>query len=252
MTNRRRRKLTWRGAGIAALLAAAALIWANGWSSDETSVCYGVNSKGALRDAWKLPRQGANFRAYNLLPWLLGRTFVHSAVYDIVLDAYAMLADSNGETVFVYGETGFARGGRFRPHRTHQIGLSVDFMVPVRDASGASRELPTSMFDQFGYRHEFDDSGALGDSNGDMGGALHIDFEALAAHLAALKRSAAIHHVRMSRVIFEAPLREHLTATRAWPEIASLPFNVKPPWIRHDEHFHVDFDVPCRPLSDLD
>lgn len=248
MIRRLTRKSAWKAAAAGAILALTMLVWASGWSSDETSACYGVNSKGALRDAWKLPRRGPNFRVYNLLPWLLGRTFVHSAVYDIVLDAYAMLAASGGETTYVYGETGFARGGRFRPHRTHQVGLSVDFMVPVRDASGVPRELPTSIFDQFGYSHEFDDSGVLGGSSAE----LRIDFEALAAHLAALKRSAAIHHVRISRVIFEAPLREHLTTTRAWPEIANLPFNVKPPWIRHDEHFHVDFDVPCRPLSDLE
>lgn len=239
----------WKVAAAGAILGVSALAWASGWSSDHSSTCYGAGSQGALRDAWKLPLRGSNFRAYDAVPWLLGRTFVHSAVYDIVTDAFAMLAESHGETTFVYGETGFARGGRFRPHRTHQVGLSVDFMVPVRDAAGP-RELPTSAFDKWGYANEFDAAGKL--LGTEAGGELSIDFEALAAYLAALKRGAAIHHLRIERVIFDAPLREHLTTTRAWPDIAELPFNVKEPWIRHDEHFHVDFDVPCRPLSDLD
>ena len=34
---------------------------------------------------------------------------------------------------FVYGETGWPDGGPMPPHRTHRNGMSVDFMVPVRD-----------------------------------------------------------------------------------------------------------------------
>jgi hypothetical protein len=30
----------------------------------------------------------------------------------------------------------------------------------------------------------------------------------------------------------------------------TLPFMKATPWIKHDEHYHVDFSLPCRPLSD--
>jgi penicillin-insensitive murein endopeptidase len=175
---------------------------------------------------------------------LLGRTFIHSSVSAVLLDAYSRLSVKSPELKLVYGETGFARGGRFRPHRTHQNGLSVDFMVPVRDSSGVAREIPTSISNKFGYGLEFDDGGTLGD--------FRVDFEAIALHLAELRRSALAHDVRIARVIFDPKLRGHLTSTTRWHDIAGLPFLLQSAWIRHDEHYHVDFDVPCRPLSTVD
>lgn len=240
--NRRRfRQRVLIGAVTAGLVLVGAVVWTSG-SSDRPSTCFGSSSRGALHDAWKLPRTGANFRAYSDVGWLAGRTFVHSAVHGVVLEAYARLASSHPEYEFVYAETGFASGGSFEPHRTHQNGLSIDFMVPVRDASGSIVELPTSALRKFGYDLEFDDSGTLAE--------LRIDFEAIALHLAELKRSAASRRVRIARVIFDPKLRSHLIRTRAWADIEDLPFMIKPAWIRHDEHYHVDFDVPCRPLAE--
>jgi len=226
-----------------AMAVVAALLWVGGRSSDRPSTCFGTGSRGALRDAWKLPRKGDNFRPYSVLGWLAGRTFVHGAVHEIVVDAYARLAATHPEYKFVYGETGFARGGSFEPHRTHQNGLSVDFMVPVRDATGAPVEIPTSIIEKFGYDLEFNDSGKLGE--------LEIDFEAIALHLAELKNAASRRHAKIVRVIFDPKLRQRLTSTRAWPKIKALPYMTKPAWIRHDEHYHVDFEVPCRPLAEL-
>jgi penicillin-insensitive murein endopeptidase len=117
-------------------------------------------------------------------------------------------------------------------------------MMPLRDELGAAAQLPTSVLTKFGYAHEFDDAGALGN--------LHIDFETLAAHLSALERSAARHHVEITRVILEPSLRRRLSETRAWPRIARLPFMLESAWVRHDEHYHVDFGVSCRPLSDVE
>jgi len=219
----------------------AVVLWMRGSSSDIPSTCFGTTVEGTLRDGWKLPRSGANFRAYAVVPWLSGRTFVHSAVHAVVLDAYQSVATEHPEYRFVYGETGLAAGGSFKPHRTHQNGLSVDFMVPVRDATDAIVELPTSALQKFGYGLEFDDTGKLDE--------LRIDFEAIALHLAALKRAAASRRVGIARVIFDVRLRARLPRTQAWAEIRDLPFSTKPPWIRHDEHYHVDFSVPCRPLA---
>lgn len=230
-----------KGALLLAVTAAAVLTWLCGWSSSKPSTCAGSGARGALVHGWKLPLAGANFRAYHTLPWLLGRTFVHSSVSQVVLDAYAELAVSHPELRFVYGETGRQHGGSFRPHRTHQNGLSVDFMVPVRNAGGGVQDLPTSVFAQFGYALEFDDAGSLGE--------LSIDFDALAVHLAAIQRAAARRGVGIRRVIFDAPLRKQLVATTAWPSITRLAFSTKPAWIRHDEHYHIDFDVPCESLS---
>ena len=76
--------------------------------------------------------------------------------------------------LFKYAETGFEAGGKFKPHKTHQNGLSVDFMVPVVNASGESVHLPTHPFNRFGYDIEFDKDGRLDE--------WRIDYEAMAAH----------------------------------------------------------------------
>ncbi|MGL1409600.1 penicillin-insensitive murein endopeptidase, partial [Vibrio parahaemolyticus] len=85
---------------------------------------------------------GPNFTPYSRLGVALGRTHVHAQVAEIVADAYASLARRTPEIRYVYGESGWPSGGRFRPHRSHQNGLSVDFFVPVRDADGRSVALP--------------------------------------------------------------------------------------------------------------
>ncbi|MYN39650.1 hypothetical protein GTP55_09720 [Duganella sp. FT109W] len=69
---------------------------------------------------------------------------------------------AQGKT-FVYGETGLAQGGPIRPHKTHQAGLSVDFMVPVLNAAGESVPLPGNVSNQFGYGIEFDQAGRFED-----------------------------------------------------------------------------------------
>jgi len=113
-------------------------------TSGSDSICYGTTSQGKLEHGCKLPYGGEHFTAYSLLGWTLGRTYVHCKVAEVVLAAYEDLNRQHPNKVFVYGETGWASGGRFKPHKTHQNGLSVDFMVPVVDRSGRSVPLPTS------------------------------------------------------------------------------------------------------------
>ena len=99
--------------------------------AQERSTCFGSTADGSLENGWKLPSSGPNFEAYSSLGSLLGRTYVHSDVHDVVLTAYTALEEAAPDKVFVYGETGKKSGGEFDPHKTHRNGLSVDFMVPV-------------------------------------------------------------------------------------------------------------------------
>ncbi len=204
------------------------------------SRCLGTPSKGRLENGVQLPARGANYRTYGQVPWRLGRTYVHEDVRAAVLEAYAALETSQVGHVFVYGETGFFEGGPFEPHRTHQNGLSVDFMVPVRKGA-APAQLPTTPGNRFGYGVHFD---RLGRSGG-----LAIDFEAVAAHLAELRRAAEQRGMRIEKVIFAPELRRRLRGTTRWGEIRDLPFTKKRVWVRHDEHYHVDFATSCAPLT---
>jgi penicillin-insensitive murein DD-endopeptidase len=205
------------------------------------SVCYGTPAKGRLDDGVELPSDGANFSSYSSVGSLAGRTHVHSKVLAAILDSYKALERSAPTKVFVYGETGWKSGGRIRPHKTHQNGTSVDFMVPVLK-DGKSVPLPTSLLNKFGYDLEFDDHGRMD--------SYTIDFDAIALHLRALQAAAAARGIKVGRVIFEVPLQKHLFATPDGGPLKNLmTFSTKQAWVKHDEHYHVDFDVPCRPFE---
>ena len=184
--------------------------------------------------------EGEYFAAYSSLLRTVGRTYVHCDVSKVLTDAYATLQSSNPDWTFVYGETGKKNGGVFKPHKTHQNGLSVDFMVPVLDGDGHSVPLPTNILNKYGYDIDFTADGHYKD--------LSIDYEAMAAHLAALTRAADNRSVGIWRVIFDPEMQGALKNTKAWPEIADLEFSKRRNWVRHDEHYHVDFIVPCSPL----
>ncbi|MDR1462621.1 MAG: penicillin-insensitive murein endopeptidase [Azoarcus sp.] len=207
------------------------------------SQCFGTVSRGSIEDSVALPASGPNFAAYSGLARAARRTHVHSRVAEIVLAAYASLAKEHPELTYVYGETGWPSGGRFRPHRTHQNGLSVDFFVPVRDQSGNSVHLPTGVTNKFGYNIEFDADAKYQDYT--------IDFPAIAEHLYRLHEAASERGLGVSLIIFEAAYLPKLFATSRGPYLQrNLKFMKGKPWIRHDEHYHVDFAIPCKPLAD--
>ncbi len=112
-------------------------------------------------------------------------------------------------------------------------------MVPVVDTNRNSVPLPTGITNKFGYDIEFDSDARYRD--------LTIDFEAIAEHLYALHRSSTAAEVSISRVIFDHSYLPQLYATRRGRFVKEkIPFMVGKPWIRHDEHYHVDFNVPCK------
>ena len=208
------------------------------------SACYGTVANGRLAGGVQLPGHGGNFAAYSQVGVELGRTYVHSLVRQVVLDAYAGLEKSAPGKTYVYGETGLAHGGQIRPHRTHQAGRSVDFMVPVLDGANRSVPLPSAPWNKFGYGLEFDDQGRLP--------TMRIDFDAMAEHLYQLSASAHQRGVAIERVIFDPLLMERLfnSSPRAAALRSRLPFMKTRPWIRHDEHYHIDFAIPCLPLRE--
>jgi penicillin-insensitive murein endopeptidase len=239
-------KVTTRRALIAVcLLPAFAVVGFAAWVAwlgadwGRASACHGTVANGSLERGRRLPYSGDNYRAYSIVGFLSGRTFVHGAVRDAMRDAYAELSKSRPELRFVYAESGWPWGGSFAPHKTHANGTAADFHVPVRTLDGQVAELPASPFNQFGYSVEFDKAGRTG--------SYKIDFEAMALHLLALDRAATAHGIRIRRVIFDVDLQPKLAATAAGAQVMRrLGFNKRQAWVRHDEHYHVDFDVPCR------
>jgi len=211
-----------------------------GQSLAAESTCYGTTKNGRLENGVALPTEGNNFIAYGKVPRIAGRTFVHSKVRAVVLDAYRRLETEQPGKVFKYGETGFEGGGKFKPHKTHQNGLSVDFFVPVLDREGRSSHFPTHLLNKYGYDFEFDEKGEHADYK--------IDFEALGAHIVALHQAARQAGAGLWRVLFAPELQPFLYASRYGAYIRkNVTIPKKKSWVRHDEHIHVDFDVPCQP-----
>lgn len=203
------------------------------------STCAGTPANGRVQHAVALPTTGVNFGPYTQLGAQLGRTFVHATVRDIVVAAYHGLEQEQPGVEYIYGETGLRLGGPMPPHRTHRNGTSVDFMVPVRLADGRPATLPRSAANRYGYDAEFDSEGRLD--------GLQIDFVAIAAHLQQLDQHARRHGAGIARVIFDPALTRKLFDTPSGALLAKLPFMKAKPWVRHDEHYHVDFAVRCTP-----
>jgi len=207
----------------------------------QESTCYGTTKKGRLENAVKLPGSGNNFTSYGNIPVLIGRTYVHSKVKKVVVESYNDLAQQMPNIIFKYAETGLEQGGRFTPHKTHQNGLSIDFMVPVTDKNNKSVYFSTNALNKYGYNIDFNTKGE--------NEKYLIDFDSLAAHIVALNKAAINNNISIWRVIFAPDLQDKLYATKYG---AYLKKNIKIPtkksWVRHDEHFHVDFNVKCKPL----
>jgi penicillin-insensitive murein endopeptidase len=242
VTRRRFRSLIF-GVALIALLPIVVLLVGNDLAialeSKAPSRSVGTPARGRLVHGRRLPGSGPNFSAYSRLGTLLGRNTVHERVRDAVREAYRELERTQPGVRFTYGETGWPNGGRLRPHRTHQNGMSVDFMVPVRTSDGRPSRMSTAPWHRFGYDVEFDSLGRSGD--------LRIDFAAIAAHLSALAGAASHHGLAIDRVIFapelERAMRRDATNRAA---LGKLHFMRERPWVRHDEHYHVDFRLTGR------
>lgn len=239
--------MIWWHKALAGTTAVVALTVAGGWSwvfwrtaEFRESVCYGTPSGGHQEGGKRLPYQGPNYRASSRVLWMSGRMSLNGALRDALAEAYDEVAKAAPDLRFVYGEMSWPDGGRFPPHKTHRNGLSVDFMTPLRDASGAVVELPVTFANHFGYEQHFDTDG--------RDGPLRIDFPAVARHITALHDAAAKRGIAIRVVILEPELQERLFAI---PEGAALRsavrFSVQRPWVRHDNHYHIDFTMPCRP-----
>jgi penicillin-insensitive murein endopeptidase len=111
-------------------------------------------------------------------------------------------------------------------------------MVPLLNRKGHAIPFPGKLSNLFGYRLEFDENGESGE--------YRIDFEGMAEHLYQLHRAATREGIGIRLIIFAPELTQHLFRTARGPLLAKqLRFYSRPARLRHDEHYHVDFEVPC-------
>jgi penicillin-insensitive murein endopeptidase len=196
---------------------------------------------GKLKNGWLLPYRGNNFRYFSWVSYyLLNNAFVHSDVYQTVLDAYAACEDSCPDRTFVVMECSGKRGGRMLFHWTHQNGVSVDFMVPKK-----RKDKTSVLSNHVGLVHyllRFSPDGRF-----NISPKTEIDFEAMAHHLLALDDAAHRHSLRIRKILFHTDLHPELFSTPAGQRLAARDLRFIPHLSEfvnrfHDDHYHVDFE----------
>lgn len=213
--------------------------YANYRAADGESRSIGTVGHGRLENGRILPFSGKNFHYFDTNSYLQNRCFVHEKVLQTLIGSYRRLESITPGNEYGIMECSKEHGGRIYPHRTHQNGLSVDFMTPLlKDGK------PFTGLDHTGPMHylmDFDNDGRYNEDP-----TVTIDFETMAAHLLVVIDEAAKNGLRVEKIIWKMQLRDELFATEQGKQLRKTGVYVTThlgPLINalHDDHYHVDF-----------
>lgn len=212
----------------------------NQFHNDTMSISKGTVSDGSLENGTMMPFEGVNFRYFDTTSYLSRRAFVNNKVKKTILETYDSL-ETCSKTFFGLMECSNEHGGKLYPHRTHQNGLSVDFMVPLLKNGEVSADLNDLGVDH--YFMDFDDKGVYNDKSN-----YQIDFNTIALHLLILIEKAKENNLEIEKVILKISLKDDLFATPNGKKLKAtgVYFATKlTPLIDnlHDDHYHVDFKI---------
>jgi penicillin-insensitive murein DD-endopeptidase len=199
----------------------------------------GTVSQGTLAHGKLIPFQGDNFGYYDTISYLDDRAFVHDKVLRAVLATYQDMAVAFPGRRFTIMECSKKTGGKIWPHRTHQNGMSIDFMVPMSQGTAAFYGLDT-----LGFQHYLLEYNADGSISGQPD--VKIDFDIVAVHLLALQKRATAQGLKISKVLFQKELLDELFASAHGAALRAsklyFPTGLEPLINQlHDNHYHVDF-----------
>jgi penicillin-insensitive murein DD-endopeptidase len=195
------------------------------------SISTGRSTSGSIRNAKRMPTDGANFQTYSRIGSLIGRTHVHDTLRLVIYQTYATIHKEQPDLKFVYGEGCWPMAGNRWLGQGHQNGLAFDFLVPVR-RDGVSTPLPKTVMDGFGYNLDFNEDGKMG--------KYQIDFEAMAFHLRTLEQVAVANGLIIRAIHYEPSLLPNLWQSDRLKSLKKK-FNTEPLVGRQDEHYHVEF-----------
>lgn len=212
------------------------------YSNSGVSTSTGTSANGSLKNAYQVDYKTNNSRYFSPLSYyLLGTSYVHSKLYNTLLESYAACEKTCPGNKFRLMECAVKKGGKVLIHRTHQNGLSVDFMVPK-----LKNEKQIKRYDRLGIWHyllKFDKEGKLGKKK-----KVSIDFETMAKHIIALDNAAKNNGLAIRIVILKINLKDDFFKTTSGKEVKRrgiyfaqyLQKNVDNV---HDDHYHVDFII---------
>ncbi|MBK8491556.1 MAG: penicillin-insensitive murein endopeptidase [Saprospirales bacterium] len=196
---------------------------------------------GQLENGYLLPYHGANFCYFSPMSYyLLDNAYTHSNVYHTILEAYRTCEETCPDIRFRLMELSHKTGGQMLIHRTHQNGLSADFMVPKKRGKSQSR-----FYDKLGLWHyllEFTETGAL-----TFDRSVTIDFETMGKHILALDQAAQENGLRIKKVLLRIELKDDFYQTESGQQVKQKGIYFAQSmsgWTNrvHDDHYHVDFE----------
>lgn len=205
------------------------------------SISSGSIANGNIANPYLLPYRGKNFRYFSFISYfLMDNAYTHSKLYATLIDTYKKLEQENNKDCFYIMECSDKSGGRLALHKTHQNGLSVDFMSPKRSKG---YHLHWNGIGLLHYLLEFNASGQL-----KLNKAVEIDFELMAKHILTLQQEGKKHGVRIKKVILKIDLKDDLFKTKTGKQLKSSGIyfaQTLPEWTdkMHDDHYHIDFEL---------
>ena len=203
------------------------------------SVSKGTPGNGSLVNGKLVPYYGANHTYFDKQSYLAGRAFLNGHLLSGVLETYDTLFALYPNRKFGIMECANEHGGKLYPHRTHQNGLSVDFMMPLLKDG-----VPYYGADTLGTSHylmQFDDDGVYTKDP-----SIRIDFNMVAQQILLFDAMAKKHNMGIDKVIIMIELKDELFATEYGKILkASNIYVVKSLTSLvnslHDDHYHLDF-----------
>lgn len=212
------------------------------YKNSGVSTSSGTPGKGSLHNAYQVNYKTNNAKYFSPMSYyLFGNGYVHSRLYNTLIQSYKECEKTCPNVDFRLMECSDKRGGVLMLHRTHNNGLSVDFMVPKIKNGKQSK-----FYDRLGLWHyllQFDSSGRL-----KLNKKVKIDFETIGRHIIALDNAAHKNGLKVSKVILMIDLKDDFYKTQSGKEIKrrGIYFARKlSPAVdmMHDDHYHVDFKV---------
>lgn len=209
------------------------------------SASIGSVSDGKLENGKIVPFYGPNFTYFDKDSYFASRSFTNEVVKTIVLDAYTQLVTQVPERRFYLMELSNREGGKIYPHRTHQNGLSVDFMMPK-----LQNGVPNYQLDTLGKDHYFLEFNNSGEYVKDT--SIKVDFDLIAQHILILNDAAKKQGYSIDKVIIKMEYKDELFNTPHGKILAKSGIYITKnltPIVNsiHDDHFHVDF----KPIKSL-
>jgi penicillin-insensitive murein DD-endopeptidase len=207
----------------------------------DPSISGGTVSSGTLKNGRIFPFKGPNFIYFDSTSYLEKHAFVHERVHRTVLATYRQFETSVPAFEFGLMECSNEHGGKIWPHRTHQNGLSVDFMSPLLKNGSPNTDFNTTGLPH--YLMDFDENGIYTEDS-----SYAIDFDLMAKHILELDAQAKKNGLKIEKVILKIALKDNLFATGSGKKLktSGIYFATKLSELidsLHDDHYHVDFGI---------